>query len=379
LLYKSFYINIPICIAALGAILFFMRVKTGSQYNGTAKLQQVDWLGSLIFTPSMVALLLGLIMGGIQHPWSSWRIIVPIVLGLTGWIAFHIQQSLPTTKYPSVPARLFSNRTSATAYMLSFTSSIVVQALSYFLSVWFQAVWGTTVLRSGVNFMPFAIGTLMLAVVGGVLLSKFGTYRPFHAVAFAFSAIGTGLFTLLDASSVAKWAIFQLIASVGSGLALSTLLPAIMAGLPEADVAGASAAYSFTRSFGYVWGVTMSSIIFNAVVNNNLSAIPLASLRDRLRDGKAYAFASQIHRLRGDWDKDLDSAVIKVYSRSLRAIWWTCVAISLFSFFAVGFEKDLELRNTLETEYGLDPEHGNVQEIKESNESKNGKESVLGR
>jgi hypothetical protein len=208
-----------------------MRVKSGTKDNGLPKVQQVDWIGNLMFTPSMVALLLGLVMGGIQYPWSSWRILVPLILGVIGWIAFHVQQSLQATKYPSVPARLFSNRTSATAYILTFTSSIVVQALSYFLPVWFQAVWGSTVLQSGVNFLPFAIGTLFFAVVGGVVLSKVGAYRPIHVAAFALSAVSTGLFTLLDASSTAKWIIFQLIASVGSGMALSTLLPAIMAGL----------------------------------------------------------------------------------------------------------------------------------------------------
>jgi hypothetical protein len=333
-----------------------MRVKSGSTNTGSPKLLQVDWLGNLIFTPSMVALLIGLVMGGIQYSWSSWRIILPLVLGILGWIAFHVQQSLPTTKYPSVPARLFSNRTSATAYILTFTSSVVVQALSYFLPVWFQAVWGTTVLQSGVNFLPFAIGTLFFAVVGGVLLSKIGTYRPLHAVAFAFSAIGTGLFTLLDASSIVKWAIFQLIASVGSGVALSTLLPAVMAGLPETDVAAAAAVYSFVRTFGYIWGVTMPSIIFNAVFNNNLSIVHSPSLQDQLRDGRAYAFASQVHLLRDSWDEELRAAVIEVFSRSLRAIWWVCVAISLLSFFAVGAERDLELRDNLETEYGIEHE-----------------------
>ncbi|KAF2010893.1 MFS general substrate transporter [Aaosphaeria arxii CBS 175.79] len=345
-----FYLNIPICGLALGVILLFMRLKTGAQENSIPKLNQIDYLGNLIFIPSMVALLYGLVTGGIAHPWSAWRIVLPLVIGIVGWISFHIQQLFTTV--PSVPTRLFSNRTSATAYILTFTSSILVQALSYFLPVFFQAILGTTVLRSGTNLLPFALGTLIFAIIGGILLSKFGLYKPLHATAFALSALAFGLLTILN-TTTARWVIFQLIASAGSGIILSCLLPAIMAALPESDVAAASALYSFIRTFGYIWGVTMPSIIFNGVFNNNLSVISQASLREQLKDGAAYAFASEMHRIRHTLDPRVLGEVEEVYMRSLRAIWWVGLGISIVSFFAVFVERGLELRKELETEYGL--------------------------
>ncbi|KAF2867493.1 major facilitator superfamily domain-containing protein [Massariosphaeria phaeospora] len=323
-----FYMNIPICALALGAVLMFMHVKAGGGATGVSKVRQIDWLGNTIFISSMIALLLGLVMGGIQHPCTT------------------------MTKYPSIPARLFSNRTSATAYILTFLSSILVQSGAYFLPVWFQAVLGITALRSGTYFLPFAIGTLFFAVVGGVLLSKFGTYRPIHAATFALSAIGFGLFTILDPNSNAKWAIFQLIASAGLGMTLSTMLPAIMVGLPESDVAASAAVYSFVRTFGYIWGVTMPSIIFNAVFNKNLHLISSADLRDRLKNGAAYSFASQAHRIRGTLDARLWSEVVEVYSRSLNVIWWVGLGISIIGFFGVAGERDLGLRKDLELSMG---------------------------
>lgn len=100
-----------------------------------------------------------------------------------------------------MPSRLFSNRTSAAAFFLTFLSSVLVQFISYFLPIYFQAVLGTTVFHSGVNFLPFAIGTLVFATISGILLSKLGAYRPLHAAAFALSAVGFSLFTLLDEST----------------------------------------------------------------------------------------------------------------------------------------------------------------------------------
>lgn len=247
-----FYMNLPICAVALAGLLLLTRVNVGSvaaQHQGfLAKCRRLDVVGNLIFMASMVSLLFGLIEGGTIHPWSSWRIILPIVLGVLGWAVFHLQQC--RTQYPSVPPRLFTNRTSATAYFLSFTSSVLIQASAYFLPVYFQAVKGATTLESGTYFLPFALGMLVFAAVAGGFLAKLGRYKPMHAVAFGVIAITFGLFTLLDRSTPkVEWAFFELIGSFGTGLTLSTLLPAIMAPLKDSDTAVASATYSFTRSF----------------------------------------------------------------------------------------------------------------------------------
>lgn len=349
-----FWLNIPICGVPFFTLLLFMNMKSGdAQSRGWGRLARVDYIGNVIFIPSLIALMFGLVTDGIEFPWSSWRIILPIVLGVLGWIAFHVWEHFTT--YPSVPSRLFSNRTSATAYALTFSASVLATTLGYFLPVYFQAVLRTTVFYSGVYYLPSAIGILVSAVIGGVLLSAFGAYRPFHALAFAFGTIGFGLFTILRGNSHAvAWVFFQLIVSVGVGIPVSTCLPAIMAALPESDVASATAAFSFIKTFGYVWGVTIPSILFNAVINNNLSLISSPSLRDQLRNGGAYSFASQANSLAGSVDGIVWNEVEQVYMRSLNAIWWFGLGISAVSFLAVGLERGLELSTELNTEFGLD-------------------------
>lgn len=172
---------------------------------------------------------------------------------MVGWISFHFYQASPWCAQPSVPIQLFGNRTSAASYLLTFISSVIVQATSYFLPVYFQEVLGATPLRAGNYFLPYVIGTLVSAVVAGVLLSKISAYQPLHTVAFMLSCISFGPFTLLKPSTPkVAWVFYQLIASAGAGIIQSVLLPAIMAALPESDVAAASATYSFLRTFAYV-------------------------------------------------------------------------------------------------------------------------------
>ncbi|OTB02352.1 hypothetical protein M426DRAFT_74691 [Hypoxylon sp. CI-4A] len=339
-----FWLNIPICGLALGGLLFFMRMKSGQSEHErlgfVEKVPRLDIIGNLVFIPSMISLLIGLVEGGTEHPWSSWRIIVPLVLGAVGWVCFHIHQIF--AKYPSVPPRIFSNRTSATALFLTFTSSVLVQALSYFLP-------------SGTLFLPFAMGSLAFAVAAGILLSKFGKYKPLHGVAFALSSIAFGLLTLLGPTTPkVAYVWYELIAGAGAGLVMSVLLPAVMAPLPEDYVASASSTYSFIRTFGYIWGVTIPGIIFNATFDHNLSVVSNTALQDQLRGGAAYAFASQIHSLRDTFSTPVWNEVAELYVRSLRVIWWVGLGISLVSFFAVWIQRGLELRKEHETEYGLD-------------------------
>ncbi|RYP70056.1 hypothetical protein DL769_005102 [Monosporascus sp. CRB-8-3] len=346
-----FYMNIPICAIPFATILLFMRVKTG---NGNAKIRDLDYLGNFIFIPSIVAILFGLVTGGIVHPWSSWRIILPIVLGGVGWIAFHLQQHFLAGN-PGVPTRLFSNRTSSVGFALTFTSSALLQTAGLFLPIYFQAVLLTTVFDSGVYFLPIAIGTLFFAVIGGLSLSKFGAYRPIHALAFAISIIGYGLFTLLGPStSKSAWIIFQLILVAGLGPTISCILPAILASLPQSDVASASAAFSFIKTFGFIWGVTIPSIIFNHVFNTNSHLIPSRELRSMLVDGEAYSFASQARVISGTVPPDVWSEVQQVYVRSLDSIWWFGLALSAVSLVLVPLERGLEMSTELKTEYGLD-------------------------
>ncbi|KAI1851835.1 hypothetical protein JX265_013192 [Neoarthrinium moseri] len=63
-----FYINIPISALPFIAVVAFMDVETG---RNTMKIRDLDYLDNIIFISSTTTVLFGLIMGGIEFPWSS--------------------------------------------------------------------------------------------------------------------------------------------------------------------------------------------------------------------------------------------------------------------------------------------------------------------
>lgn len=67
-----FYINLPICGLALGGLLMFMKVRTGTliaeESSPTAKFGRLDIVGNALFACSMISLLMGLVEGGTVNP-----------------------------------------------------------------------------------------------------------------------------------------------------------------------------------------------------------------------------------------------------------------------------------------------------------------------
>ena len=348
-----FYINLPISGTALVTMVFFLRMKHKPEPTWKKSLARVDYLGNIIFIASLCAILLGLVLGGIRYPWSSWRIIVPLVLGFLGWGCFHMHQASSICKEPSMPPRLFANRTSIVGFWLTFVSALLLEWVVYFLPLYFQAVLGASPLVSGVNILPLNVFLAPFAIVAGILLSKFGRYRPIHWTGFAVAAVGCGLFSILDSdSNKAAWVCFQLITAIGLGFVMTTILPSIQASLPESDVATATGTFAFVRSFGFIWGITVPSIIFNARFNALQGQINDGAVRSLLVNGGAYGYAS------GAFIKalphDTRAQVLSVYTAALKAVWEAAIAFALLGFLAVFVAKDVTLRTELETEFGLD-------------------------
>jgi hypothetical protein len=346
-----FYLNLPICGLVLPIQVFFLRIKH-LQTPWKDVITQVDWIGNIIFIGSITSLLIGLTFGGTRQPWSSPRTIVPIVIGFAGWAGFHGYEYIIKNKNPCVPPHVFGNRTSLAAFYMIFLTSMLLQWICFFWPVYFMAIRGTGLMQTGVNFMPFMFLLIPGSAVAGIVLSKTGRYRRLHFIGFVLSTLGPGLNTLLGRDTHAGgWAMLQIVDALGRALILPTTLPAILASLPEEDVAAATGVYSFLRSFGYVWGITIPGIMFNNRFSELSYRISDPVARQTLGGGRAYELATgpYVQTLR----PNLKSEVLDVYLQALKVVWYGAMAFGATGLGAVALEKHVPLRTELETSYGL--------------------------
>jgi MFS family permease len=331
-----FYINIPISGAIIFTMLIFLHLKHEKAPTWYTALEKVDWIGNIVFISSLCSLLIGIVSGGVLFPWSSWRIVLPIVLGSCGWAAFHIYEAMGSTlcPEPSVPPRIFRNQTSAAALYISFMSSMLLQWVCFFWPIYFQGIQGTSPLHAGINFIPYEAFLIVTAAVAGVILSRFGSYRTLHLLGFGLSITGPGLNIMLSQSTPKSvWVVFQCVDAIGRGMLLPTVLPAVMASLPDSDAAAATGMYSFLRSFGFVWGVTIPGAIFNTQFERQASRISDIRVRHELGSGRAYQAVS------GAYIKalspDVHAEVLSVYHDALRVVWITAVGFGATGLVAV--------------------------------------------
>lgn len=367
-----FYLNVPIgggkcspdallpnslltVLAAFVCLFIFLNVNYKREADWKKRFARIDVVGNLIFVGAIVACLIALTWGGTVYEWDTFHIVVPIVLGFLGlflWTAFEWTPKL--CKEPSFPRKIVSNRTSTAALGLTFIHAIVTYWTYYFLPIYFQAVKGQSAMNSGIYTLPTFGGGLFCALVGGVVLSKIGRYKPLHLVASVPMIIAFGLFSLMDAdTNPAAWVWFQLICAAGSGLMSTTLLPAVQAPLDETYVATSTGLWSFARYFGCIWGTAIPSAIFNTQCSRLARGLADTRVAEMLSGGRAYQYATAAF-VNSIEDENTRHEVVEVFAGALRFVWLIGIAFAGIGFLLVFIEKEVELRNELNTEFGIE-------------------------
>ncbi|KAK9439741.1 uncharacterized protein VB005_07900 [Metarhizium brunneum] len=309
-----FYINLLICVLAL-------RIKH-LRVPWTVVFTQVDWAGSVMF-------------------WSSCRTMTPIVVSTVALAGFHAYEYYIKAANQYVPPHVFCNRTSGAAFYMVFVSSMLLQWVCFFWPVYFLAIRGASLVQTEVDFLPFMFLLIPGSAVVGIILPKTGRYCPLHAVGFVLSTLGPGLNAML-----------QIADAVGGSFLLPTLLPAMLASLPEKDVASATGMYWFLRSFGYVWGITIPSIMFKNRFDT-VSCRISDSRREKCpwgrQDVRAFnrAFIQAL-------PQPVKSQVLDAYLETLKAVWHGAMAFGATALIAVAVEKHVPLRTELGSKYEME-------------------------
>lgn len=67
--------------------------------------------GNAIIIASTASVILSLTWGGVQYSWTSYHVLLPLILGLVGMVGF-LAYEFTLAAHPIVPRHLLGNRTS---------------------------------------------------------------------------------------------------------------------------------------------------------------------------------------------------------------------------------------------------------------------------
>lgn len=339
-----FWLNLPLGGVTLVLQFIFLQITFRKVFTFTQKVKQIDWIGNFVLIGAMIAILIALSWADTVYAWSDWHILVPFLVGFAGLFAFHAFEATRFCRVPTIPGRLFRNRTSAVTLLNTFLSSMLTYWRSYFLPVYFQGVLLVSPQRSGVLLLPSVLIAAPAAILSGFALSHFGRYKPIHLLGYALMTLGTGLYIDYDAhSSLAKVVLYQMVAGFGGGILLTTFLPAVQGANPAKDLVPASATWAYLRALGSIWGIAIPSAIFNSRVSYYVQArVSDPSVRGALGGGGAYAHVSAAYiRALPDGVRE---EVVGAYTSAMKNVWEVCVVFCAVAVLLTLLEEEIPMR-----------------------------------
>ncbi|KAB5576151.1 major facilitator superfamily domain-containing protein [Coniochaeta sp. 2T2.1] len=262
----------PISACAIIVFCFFLKLPSVGVKTKT-QLRTMDWVGILIFSGSVSGILFALVTGGNEYSWSSPHILVPLVFGIVFLAVFVGFEETLAGRHglgPAfIPLRLFSRRTAAFGFLMTFLHGMILWAIPYYYLLYLNISASKSLLRASVLVLPSTFIIPVSAAVAGILMSRLGHFKYFNALAFALMAAGCGALSALRADpSDAVIMGMQLLFSLGGGILFPGRLVAVRAaqrGLPEgqgedrSDVRMATSLVSFMTSLGQAFGIAMGS------------------------------------------------------------------------------------------------------------------------
>lgn len=366
-----FWLSVPIGIVSLVLHFFFLHIVPVKQVGPIYTLKEkivsgIDWVGNLILVGAVVSILVALSWADTRYAWSSWQIILPLVLGFLGMATFFVYEgSALCTKLcprgsPTMPPRMFANRTSCVALLSTFLAAMLTMWRIYFVPVYLQSVLLDSPARSGVLLLPTMLVGMPVAIISGQVLSRFGRYKPIHVFGFAVATLASGLYINFDRdSSLAEVVLYQIVAAIGGGCLLTTMLTAVQASHPPADLVAATSTWTFMQAFGGVWGLTIPAVIFNSQFDSRISNITSQAVREALGGGDAYSHVSASYMT--SLAPGLRTEVIGAYLGALKIVWVACLGFNALGAVLVLFEREITLSEAVESDYGIKKEDDGVQ------------------
>ena len=281
-----------------------------------------------------------------MYPWTSWRTLVPLILGLAGLVLFVLFEIYVAVE-PMVRLSVFANRTTNLAFFTETIHGLIMWCILFYLPLFFQAVQGYPAVLSGVAMLPDMLTIAPTAVAIGQVITKTGRYVWVVWAVWAgwiVQTLGLGLLILLDTDTkLYQWILICLVSGVGLGILLPGLLFQLQAASNNEDMAFAVAAFIFFRSMGQALGLAIGSVIFQNEMARRLLRYPRFAAEQLARDATALV---EVIRKMPDGTVEKNE-LRQAYAQSFHMVWIVMCALSGGCLVLTWWVKGLELEQSL--------------------------------
>jgi len=254
-----FLVNLPVGGIALVVISITMPRRTPQTAH------PIDWLGAGVLAAGVASLLLGLVWGGKDYPWTSGHVVGALVLAAVLLVAFAIVER--RAREPILPFDILRNPIVAGSIACMALVGMAMFGTISYVPLFVQGVIGTSATSSGVVLTPLMLGAVTTSLLTGQLVSRTGRYRWNAILGPIVLAIGMFLLWRMDVNTTnAQAARNMVIAGIGIGSMMQVFVLSVQNAVPRRHIGSATALTQFSRQMGATIGVT----VMGAIVNHGL-------------------------------------------------------------------------------------------------------------
>jgi len=260
-----FFINVP--FGVLSAIMLTLALKEQVE----RKKHQLDYIGTLTLSGSIVALLFAFLQGGTNWSWVSWQSISLFVISIVflGWFLYEERR----TPEPILPLDLFKNRIIVISSIGGVVLGTIMFGITSYVPLFMQGVKGGSATDAGIILGPLLLAWPIAATISGKFVLSYG-YRTTALVGTALTLIGMGI-VLAFTPQVGLPLIIGAMVLIGAGLGFSSsaYILSVQNAVPWNLRGVATASTQFFRTIGGTVGVAIMGSILNVQMAQRFTPI----------------------------------------------------------------------------------------------------------
>jgi EmrB/QacA subfamily drug resistance transporter len=313
-----FWINLPL---GLAAFLVSRRALAGLSPPRVER--RIDYLGALLLSVGLTALLVGITRIGQGVAWDEARNLALFGAALAVLAAFLRQQAVAAE--PILPLYLFRIPTVVLCCGILFIAFAQVVSLSVLIPLRLQMLTGSGADGAALQLVPLTLAIPLGAYTGGQLMARTGRFRPLQLIGAAIVPFGIAGLALLGPENYLFSGALMVAIGVGIGLQFPTALVAVQSAVARRDIGVATATAAFSRSLGAAISVAvLTAMLLSALQASAPHLAGTVGGGEMMKDlvGGALARLSGDQRLR----------VAEAVSQSFSHIFLISAAVSCCSF-----------------------------------------------
>jgi EmrB/QacA subfamily drug resistance transporter len=261
-----FWLSLPIAVIALAILQFTLNLPVIRRDR-----VRIDWAGATLISGGVSVLLIWISFVDSAFAWASWRTLILVTAG-AAMLAVALLVETRVLE-PIVPLHILGRRPVALAILGSLAAGTAMYGASVFLSQYFQTSRGHTPTESGLLTIPMMAGILLASLIGGWLLSRTGSIKPFLLVGTTALAAGFfGLSRIDHATPIPLVSLAMVFVGAGVGLTAQNFVLLVQNSVPLKDIGAATSTVSFFRALGGTIGVAVLGAVLARQVSSQASA-----------------------------------------------------------------------------------------------------------